>query len=125
MTPYFLTTAIASAQALPVSSPSPVIVSSSIMGLGFAIISGLIVVLGYFLRKQLEAILDAQRENRDRQIDCRETLPIRFADKAETHTALSNLYSRTDRHENALTRHEAILYARGMAPSERGTEDGL
>ena len=100
--------------------------SAAVMSIGFSVMGILMVVLGYFLRKQLEAILEAQKDHRNRQIECRESLPERFADKAETQGILHSLYARTDRHENTLTRHEAILHARGLTPPPpEGDTDGL
>ena len=112
--PFFFTAQTIMPPAAATTTAGTIDPTALIMSLGFSVVGILIIVLGYFLRKQLEAILDAQKEHRDRQMDCRETLPARFADKAETQSAFHSLYARTDRHENTLTRHEAILYTKGM-----------
>ena len=101
-------------------------ISTITMGIGFSVVGTLIAALGYFLRCQLEAILEASKDHRDRQVECRETLHSRFADKNETRDDLHSLYARTDRHETTLTRHEAILYAKGLTPPPpEGYTDGL
>jgi len=76
---------------------------------GFFLISVLVAVVGYLGKRQLETIINNQDAFLKQQINCRESLPQRFADKNETAEHIRELYTRTDRHEKTLTRHATLL----------------
>jgi hypothetical protein len=79
------------------------------MGFGFFVIGILITMVSYFIRKQLECILENQKEYDHRQIACRETLADRFAEKAKTSEHIKELYHRTDKHEKRLAEHKVLI----------------
>ena len=82
------------------------------MGFGFFVIGVLITIVGYLTRKQLETILENQKSYSNRQMECRETLAERFAEKDKTSEHFKELYHRTDRHERELAAHAILLKER-------------
>ena len=90
--------------AFPAWTPEAVLIT-----IGFGVIAILIALVGWLAKKQLDNILTTIQSFSDRQVDCREALPDRFADKAGTSDHIRELYTRTDRHQDILTRHGVLL----------------
>lgn len=87
------------------------------IGIGFiGILLTIISYLGHkqldLSHKQLKVILERLDKLTDKQANCRESLPGRFADKVATALDIKELYKRTDRHEKKLERHSTLFQGR-------------
>lgn len=85
---------------------------SILVVVGFGTISFLIAIVGFFSKRQLDTILATITKFTEKQSLCREELSGRFADKTATAIDLRELYTRTDRHEACLQRHNVLIGGR-------------
>ena len=67
---------------------------------GFASI--IMALLWYFIKCNFETILNKLEEITQQRIDCRESLPMRFADKHETKEALEKIAGQLCNHDHRL-----------------------
>ena len=67
---------------------------------GFASI--IVALLWYFIKCNFETILNKLDEITQQRIDCRESLPMRFADKHETKEALDRIASQLYNHDHKI-----------------------
>lgn len=102
---------------MPVQVPSwtP---ESVLITIGCAIITILISIVGWLVKKQLDTILSTMEMFTAKQTSCREDLPGRFADKDGTAQKFKELYDRTDRHEKLLERHSVMIGGRRTEDKE-------
>jgi uncharacterized iron-regulated membrane protein len=82
----------------PISMEMHLIIAAS-----FLVFSLAIGGLGYFIKCNFERMLKRLDEISRQRVECRETLPDRFADRAETRDAIQRLHGRTDDHDHRIT----------------------
>jgi hypothetical protein len=87
---------------------------AALITIGFGIIAVLIAIVSFFAKKQLNDILSTIHTFSDRQSECRESLSIRFADRAETAAHIRVLTARADKQHEVLTRHDVLLNGNGI-----------
>lgn len=65
---------------------------------GFLLISALLAALGWFIKSRFDKIDEHLQTVTIGHTDCRETLPLRFADKEKTERDIKELYQHKDDH---------------------------
>ena len=68
----------------------------------YGFVSIIMALLWYFIKCNFETILNKLDEITQQRIDCRESLPSRFADKQETKEALERIAGQLCNHDHRL-----------------------
>jgi len=72
----------------------------------YGIVCVLVSALAYFLKVNFERVLNKLDEITLQRVECRESLPDRFASKEETKSSFSRAFVKLDDHEHRLIKLE-------------------
>ena len=98
------------------------ITESALISIGRFVITGLVAIIGWMVKKQLDTILHTLEVVAAKQSTCREDLPGRYADKEATAKNFKEIYGRIDRHDKLLERHCVLIG--GRRAGDFGSSDG-
>lgn len=95
---------------------------SALISIGRVVITVLVAIIGWMVKRQLDAILHSLEVLGTKQATCREDLPGRYADKEHTAKNFKEIYGRIDRHDKLLERHCVLIG--GRRAGDLGSSDG-
>jgi len=72
----------------------------------FGFVSLMITILGYFIKCQIERVMQKLDKQDTQYVDCRTTLTDRFADKRETKDTFLRVFLQLDSHEHRIDKLE-------------------
>lgn len=103
-------------------SPLQWTTESALISIGRVVITVLVAIIGWMVKKQLDTILHTLEVLATKQSTCREDLPGRYADKEGTARNFKEIYGRIDRHDKLLERHCVLIG--GRRAGDLGSSDG-
>ena len=109
---FLMAMAIAQVVSQAPGSPQQWTTESALISIGRVVITVLLAIIGWMVKKQLDTILHALELLATKQSTCREDLPSRYADKESTAKNFKELYGRIDRHDKLLERHCVLIGGR-------------
>jgi len=75
----------------------------------FGFVSLMITILGYFIKCQIERVMQKLDKQDDQYIQCQTSLTERFADKHETKDTFLRVILQVDSHEHRIDKLEKVI----------------
>jgi len=75
----------------------------------FGFVSLMITILGYFIKCQIERVMQKLDKQDDQYIQCQTSLIERFADKRDTKDTFLRIVSQVDSHEHRIDKLEKVI----------------
>lgn len=119
---FLMAMAIAQVVSQAPGSPHQWTTESALISIGRVVITVLIAIIGWMVKKQLDTILHTLELLATKQSTCREDLPGRYADKEGTSQNFKEIYGRIDRHDKLLERHCVLIGGRRAGDFGTSTE---
>ncbi len=119
---FLMVMAIAQVVAQDPGLPQQLTTESALISIGRVVITVLVAIIGWMVKKQLDTILHTLEVAAAKQSTCREDLPGRYADKESTAKNFKEIYGRIDRHDKLLERHCVLIGGRRAGDLGTSTE---